>query len=89
MNIDEQVELLMQGTEYGDEELKKAMTAELRQRLLDAQKEGRPLRVYCGYDPHVNRFAFGTYDHHAEAAPISRSGTRSDFSDRKLHGIGR
>ena len=51
MNIDEQVELLMQGTEYGDEELKKAMTAELRQRLLDAEKEHRPLRVYCGYDP--------------------------------------
>ena len=51
MNIEEQVELLMQGTEYGDEELKKAMTAELRQRLLDAQKEGRPLRVYCGFDP--------------------------------------
>ena len=51
MNIDEQVELLMQGTEYGDEDLKKAMTAELRQRLLDAEKENRPLRVYCGYDP--------------------------------------
>ena len=51
MNIEEQVELLMQGTEYGDEELKKAMTDELRQRLLDAQKESRPLRVYCGYDP--------------------------------------
>lgn len=51
MNIEEQVELLMQGTEYGDEDLKKAMTNELRQRLIDAQKEGRPLRVYCGYDP--------------------------------------
>ena len=51
MNIEEQVELLMQGTEYGDEELKKAMTNELRQRLLEVQKEGRPLRVYCGYDP--------------------------------------
>ena len=51
MNIEEQVELLMQGTEYGDEELKKAMTTELRQRLADAQNEGRPLRVYCGYDP--------------------------------------
>ena len=51
MEIDEQVELLMQGTEYGDEDLKKAMTTELCQRLLDAQKEGRPLRVYCGYDP--------------------------------------
>jgi tyrosyl-tRNA synthetase len=51
MNIDEQVALLMQGTEYGDEELKQNMTNELRQRLLEAQKEGRPLRVYCGYDP--------------------------------------
>jgi tyrosyl-tRNA synthetase len=51
MNIEEQVELLMLGTEYGDEELKKAMTNELRQRLVDAEKEGRPLRVYCGYDP--------------------------------------
>ena len=51
MNIDEQVELLMLGTEYGDEDLKKAMTAELHERLLLAEKEGRPLRVYCGYDP--------------------------------------
>ena len=51
MNIDEQVELLMQGTDYGDEDLKKAMTAELRERLLIAQKENRPLQVYCGYDP--------------------------------------
>lgn len=51
MDIEEQVELLMQGTDYGDEELKKAMTAELRERLLLSQKENRPLRVYCGYDP--------------------------------------
>ena len=51
MNIDEQVELLMQGTEYGDEELKKAMKKELHERLVEAEKEGRPLRVYCGYDP--------------------------------------
>ncbi|MCC6500193.1 MAG: tyrosine--tRNA ligase [Anaerolineales bacterium] len=47
MNLDEQVEILMQGAEYGDDDLKKAMTAELRARLA----EGRPLRVYCGYDP--------------------------------------
>lgn len=51
MNIDEQVELLMQGTDYGDEELQKAMAVELRERLSLAQKENRPLRVYCGYDP--------------------------------------
>ena len=51
MNIEEQVELLMQGAEYGDEELKKSMTAELRERLILSHKEGRPLNVYCGYDP--------------------------------------
>ena len=27
------------------------METELRQRLVDAEKEGRKLRVYCGYDP--------------------------------------
>jgi tyrosyl-tRNA synthetase len=51
MNIEEQVNLLMQGTEYGDDELKQTMTVELRQRLKEAEKEGRKLRVYCGYDP--------------------------------------
>ena len=51
MSIDEQVEFLMQGTEYGDEALKLAMKNELRQRLIEAHQEGRPLRVYCGYDP--------------------------------------
>jgi tyrosyl-tRNA synthetase len=51
MKIEEQVELLMQGTEYGDDELKHTMTEELRQRLNEATKEKRKLRVYCGYDP--------------------------------------
>src|SRR4030066_1597771 len=51
MSIDEQVEYLMQGTEYSDEAVKLAMKNELRQRLIEAQQEGRPLRVYCGYDP--------------------------------------
>lgn len=51
MNIDDQVELFMQGTEYGDENLKQAMKNELKQRLIDAEKENRPLRIYCGFDP--------------------------------------
>ncbi len=51
MKLDEQVALLMQGTEYGDENLTKAMADELRERLLQAEKEGRPLKVYCGFDP--------------------------------------
>src|SRR4030067_530477 len=51
MSIDEQVEFLMQGTEYRDETLKQAMKNELRQPLIEVKQEGRPLRVYCGYDP--------------------------------------
>ena len=51
MEIKEQVVILMQGTEYGDENIKKAMAKELYDRLLQAKKEDRPLRIYCGYDP--------------------------------------
>lgn len=47
MTLDEQVALLMQGTEYGDDRLAEHMAGELRARLA----EGRRLRVYCGYDP--------------------------------------
>ena len=59
MSIDDQVALLMQGTEYGDEELQKNMAGELRQRLLEAEKEGRPLRVYCGFDPRTSDLHLG------------------------------
>jgi tyrosyl-tRNA synthetase len=51
LSLDEQVEILMQGTEYGDRALQAAMGAELRERLILARKENRPLRVYAGYDP--------------------------------------
>lgn len=51
MNLNEQVDYLMQGTEYGDEKLRQNMSNELRNRLLMCEKEGRVLRVYCGFDP--------------------------------------
>jgi tyrosyl-tRNA synthetase (EC 6.1.1.1) len=51
MNIDEQVKYLMQGVDYGDPSIEQAMTAELRERLIEAEREGCPLQVYCGYDP--------------------------------------
>jgi len=51
MELDEQVALLMQGTEYGDDNIKANMARDLRQRLAQAAAEGRQLRVYCGYDP--------------------------------------
>ena len=45
MNIDQQVAYLMRGTQYGDEELAKSMAGELRQRLIEAEAEGRPLQI--------------------------------------------
>ena len=45
--VDEQMPILMQGVEYGDPQTQETMEAALRERLA----EGRPLRVYCGYDP--------------------------------------
>ena len=45
--VEEQVAILMQGAEFGDDETYRVMEGELRERL----KEGRPLQVYCGFDP--------------------------------------
>jgi tyrosyl-tRNA synthetase len=59
MNTNEQVAFLMQGTEYGDEALKNAMADELRERLEEADREGRPLRVYCGFDPTTSDLHLG------------------------------
>ena len=50
VTIDEQVATLMNGSEFGDDDLKAFMAGELRQRLVQAEQEGRGLRVYCGYD---------------------------------------
>ena len=57
--IDEQVAILMQGTEYGDKLLEETMRCELRERLVEAEKEGRPLRVYCGFDPRTSDLHLG------------------------------
>ncbi|MEA3350443.1 MAG: tyrosine--tRNA ligase [Chloroflexota bacterium] len=59
MSIDEQVALLMQGTQYGDAQLEQAMADELRERLIEAEKEDRPLRVYCGFDPTASDLHLG------------------------------
>ncbi|MEQ8677426.1 MAG: tyrosine--tRNA ligase [Aggregatilineales bacterium] len=59
VSIDEQVEILMSGVEYGDPETKVSMTRELKERLIEAEKQGRPLRVYCGYDPRTSDLHLG------------------------------
>lgn len=45
--VEEQLAVLLRGTDFGDAATERTMRAELRERL----EEDRPLRVYCGYDP--------------------------------------
>jgi len=59
MNIDQQVDYLMRGTEYGDPATYQSMQQELRERLIESEKENRPLRVYCGYDPRTSDLHIG------------------------------
>jgi tyrosyl-tRNA synthetase len=46
-SIDEQMRVLMRGVEFGEPHIHATMEQDLRERL----KEGRPLRVYAGFDP--------------------------------------
>ncbi len=46
-SVDDQMRVLMRGVEYGDPNIHATMEQELRQRL----SEGRPLRIYAGFDP--------------------------------------
>ena len=59
MEVREEVELLMQGTEYGDAELAARMASELEERVVQTRREGRPLRVYCGFDPRTSDLHLG------------------------------
>jgi tyrosyl-tRNA synthetase len=53
--LDEQTAILMRGVDFGDEQIKQVMERELRERL----HEGRPLRVYCGFDPTTSQLTLG------------------------------
>ena len=59
MNIDQQVTYLMRGTAYGDQAMYEAMKKELRERLVESESSGRPLRVYCGYNPRTSDLHIG------------------------------
>ena len=59
MNINQQVTYLMRGVEYGDPAMYEAMKKELRERLIEADRTGKPLRVYCGYDPRTSDLHIG------------------------------
>ncbi len=57
--VEEQLAILMRGVEFGDETTRNNMEAELRQRLAESARDGRPLRVYCGFDPTASNLHLG------------------------------
>jgi len=58
-DANEQLDILMRGVEFGDAKTRAAMEAELRQRLVESERDGRPLRVYCGFDPTASDLHLG------------------------------
>ena len=49
--VDQQMDMLLRGVNFGDEITYRNMAQELRTRLAESYATGRPLRVYCGFDP--------------------------------------
>ncbi len=49
--VDEQMSILMRGVDFGDDLTRTNMEKELRARLERSAASGKPLRVYCGFDP--------------------------------------
>src|SRR4051812_41136339 len=49
--VEEQVQILMRGVDFGDRGIYTNMERELRERLQESYDSGRPLKVYCGFDP--------------------------------------
>lgn len=49
--VDQQMQILMRGVDFGDRLTYNNMERELRERLQESYDTGRPLKVYCGYDP--------------------------------------
>lgn len=50
-SVEQQMRVLMRGIDFGDAQTLLSMERELRERLLECADSGRPLRIYCGYDP--------------------------------------
>jgi len=54
-SVEEQLQTLMRGVEYGDANIRRTMEEDLRERL----SLGRPLRVYAGFDPTFTDLTLG------------------------------
>lgn len=49
--VAEQMSLLMRGVDFGDDLTRTNMEKELQTRLEESERTGKPMRVYCGFDP--------------------------------------
>ncbi len=49
--VEQQMRILMRGIDFGDAGTFASMEKELHDRLQESYTTGRPLRIYCGYDP--------------------------------------
>ena len=76
--VEEQLFALMSGVEYGDEGLRQAFEAELRELL----EEDRPLRVYLGVDPTATSLTLG------HAVPLRKLRQFQDFGHETVFLVG-
>lgn len=82
-SVEEQMRVLMAGTEYGDPHIRATMEAELRERL----HEGRPLRVYCGFDPTSTELTLGNLVPMLKLRQFQRFGHEVTFLIGTMTGI--
>ncbi|HWC29772.1 MAG TPA: tyrosine--tRNA ligase [Dehalococcoidia bacterium] len=82
-SVDEQMQVLMRGVEYGDAHIHKTMEQELRERL----SQGRPLRVYCGFDPTSTDLTIGNLVPMLKMRQFQRLGHEVTFLFGTMTGI--
>ncbi|HLF72096.1 MAG TPA: tyrosine--tRNA ligase [Dehalococcoidia bacterium] len=82
-SIDEQMRVFMRGVEFGDANIEKTMRDELRARLA----EGRPLRVYCGFDPTFTDLTLGNLIPMLKLRQFQRFGHEVTFLFGTMTGI--
>lgn len=82
-SVEEQMRVLMRGVEYGEAHIQATMEAELRERLA----EGRPLRVYCGFDPTSTDLSIGNLVPMLKLRQFQRLGHEVTFLIGTMTGI--
>ncbi len=82
VSLEQQVDVLMSNTGYGDEQTRKTMREALYERLQIAEKENRPLRVYAGFDPRTSDLHLG------HTIPIRKLRQFQDFGHEVIFLIG-